>query len=122
MKRKVLISFLLVMLFFGCIVKYNAFAIDELMNSVLTQMDTSQVGITEENRVTKVVRTIYAIVNITVIGGCLIYLTAHSTKFFSGDPNERKKAKEALPYRVFAIMVILGIDGLISILVKYFTP
>lgn len=122
MRKKFLISFLFIIMIFVLFVTSNVLATDPLINQVLVEMDTSKVGITQENTFTKVVRTIFAIIQITVIGGALIYFTWHSRQFFSSDPNERKKAKDALPYRVLILMVILGIDGLIAVLTEYLTP
>ncbi len=122
MKKKILISFVIIFIIFSFIAVNNAFAVDDFMNKVLTQMDTSKVGITTESTFTKVIRTIYAIVQIVVIGGAIAYFTWHSTKFFSSDPSERKKAKEALPYRLLALVVILALDGIVTIIAKYLTP
>ena len=122
MKKKILISLAIIFIIFSVIVSNQVFAIDDFMNGVLTQMETTKAGITTESTFTKIIRTAYAITQILVIGGAIAYFTWHSMKFFSGDPNERKKAKEALPWRILALVVILALDGIVTIIAKYLTP
>lgn len=122
MRKKIIISFLFIMMIFSIFVTSDVLAMDSLTQQVLNEMDTTKVGITMDGTFTTVVRTLYALIQITVVGGSLIYFTWHSAKFFSSDIQERTKAKEKLPYRVGALLVILGIDGLIAIVFKYFTP
>lgn len=122
MKKKILISLMTILIVFSFFAVTDVFAEDEFMTKVLSQMDNKKVGVTTETELTKLIRTLYAIVEICVIGGAIAYFTWHSIKFFSTDANERKKAKEALPYRVLALVMILGLNGLVTIIVKYFTP
>ena len=122
MKKKFLISLLLIILIFGMLIVSNALATDSIVGDVLEEMDTAKVGITQESDFTKIVRTVYAMIQITVIGGTLIYFTWHSMQFFSASAEVRTRAKQALPYRVGALLVILGIDGLIAIIANYLVP
>lgn len=122
MKKKIVISFVIIFIIFSIIVSNNVFAIDDFMNSVLTQMDSTGAGLTTETQFTKAVRTVYAISQIVVIGGMIGYMTWHSTQFFSNDATVRQRAKEALPWRVLAIVIILALDGIVTIIAKYLTP
>lgn len=122
MRKKIIISCLLIMTFFSLLMINKTFASDDLLVDVLSQMDTLNAGVTQESKMTKLFRTLYAITQITVIGGSIAYFTWHSRSFFSSDPNTRKKAKDALPYRILALVMILAIDGLVAILAKYFLP
>ena len=116
MKKKIVISFVIIFSIFSIIVSNNVFAIDDFMNSVLTQMDSTGAGLTTETQFTK------AISQIIVIGGMIGYMTWHSMQFFANDATTRQKAKEALPWRVLAIVIILALDGIVTIVAKYFTP
>lgn len=119
MKRKFLLSLVLIIIL-GFFCASNVFAeIDPFMNTVLTEMDTSKVGITGDTTFTKFVRTIYAIVQMVVIGGSIGYFTWHSKQFFSSDMSVRSKAKEMLPYRVLALTLIIAVDGIVTIIAKY---
>ena len=121
MKKKVLISFIIIFIIFGIIVSNNVFAMDSFMNDMLTQMQTSRAGVTNSNlRTVKVIRTVYAMVQIFAVGMCIVLMTWHSMQFFSSNPETRKTAKESLPWRLAAIAIILGIGGIISIIAKYF--
>ena len=122
MKHKILISFLFITLFFSIFFTSNVFADSSLVSQVLNEMDTAKVGVTLDNDLTKIIRTIYAFIQVTVVGVSLVYFTWHSTRFFSNDKQVRARAKENLPYRVGALLLILAIDGLISIIVKYLAP
>lgn len=120
MKRKFLLS-LILMIMLGFLITNSVFAeIDPFMNTILTEMDTSKVAVTQDTTITKIVRTVYAILQMVVIGSIIGYLTWHSRHFFSSDTAERSRAKERLPYRILAVVIVLGIDGLITIIAKYF--
>ena len=120
MKKKIFISIIIMFILLSLVCVNNVMAIDAFMNKVLTQMDTQNVTMNPNSTFATVIRTIYAIVQIVVIGGAIAYFTWHSRQFFSSDPNTRKKAKEGLPYRLLALVVILALDGIITIIAKYF--
>lgn len=121
MKKKFLISILMFFIIFSFFVISESFATDDpFIEEVLTVMDVKKVGVTMDNDLTKSVRTIYAVIQMGAIAGVLIDVTIYSTKFFSSDQNVRSKAKEYLPYRLIAIVVILGINSFVSIIFKYF--
>ena len=121
MKKKFLISILMFFIIFSFLAISESFATDDpFIEEVLTVMDVKKVGVTVNNDLTKWIRTIYAVIQMGVIAGVLIYMTIHSTKFFSSDRRVRSKAKEDLPYRLIAIVVILGINSFVSVIFKYF--
>lgn len=122
MKKKIFIRVILLFIVFSFLIISDVLASsDPFVTEVLLHMQNTNRGATlQNNNLTKLIRTIFAVTQMIAIGGTIIWLTLYSTRFFSSDTQVRGRAKDELPYRLVAAVVILGLNGMVAIIAKLF--
>ena len=127
MKKK-FVSFFIIFIFLLNFISPNVWAAgdidDPLLEEVLMTMEAHSIdnSKTIPSSIQIIVSTIYAMLQIAVIGGILIWATAYSTRFFSSDAAVRSRAKDTLGVRLLIVLIALGIDGMVTVAYKYFLP
>lgn len=122
-KCKKIILILLTILLLCFIFSIEVCAVDDLTNKVVTKMQNQRMGVTVDTTFTKILRTFFAVAQIALTGGSLIYFTGYCVKFFNVfSADDRAKAKKGLWKRLLGLCVVLGANFILTLILDLVTP